>query len=201
MSSTDTPLPHDPNTLYRLARRAIQRLGVPVRWQADAVAEYVMAAWKAGQRTDHPGNVQAYQCLRGRGAVMDFVRRERRQEALAPGSCIVEAKRVSMEKMVMDSGGEWIPLSETIMDKNMPQPDARMLEAERNEAVRRALEELDPETRSVVQRIWLDGRSQTETAKELGLSRQKVQRLLDAVRARLRRRLAEYEPDFNRTRY
>jgi len=193
--------PHDTDTLYRLAKTAVKAIGVPDRWHEDAVAEYVAAAFTAGLKTDHPGNIQAYQCECGRGTVLNFLRRERHQEALSPASCSVEAKRVSLDKMIRMRDGELVPMIETIEDKNAEQPDARMLETERKEAVRRALAALSPVDREVVQRVLVDGGTQVETADALGLSRQKIQRILEKASAFLRKRLSDYESQYNRTRY
>ena len=200
MNSTDSIAPHDPDTLYRLAERAVQQIGVPTRWREDAVAEYVLAAWVAGQQTDGVGNVQAYQCRRGRGAVIDFTRREQRQENLSPGSCAVGAIRVSIDKTIRLPDGEQVPMSETIEDRNMPQPDARMLEAERREAVDQAVEDLARVTQEVVRLAWLEGRTQVEMAEALGLSRQKVQRTLDYARVFLRERLEIFGDMYNAMR-
>jgi len=191
----------DPGTLYRMAEVAAKEEGVPQRWREDAVAEYVARAWRAGEEADSHRNPRAYQCRMGRGAIQNFLRRERRQEALSPGSCTVGAKRVSIDKMIRMRDGERVPMAETIEDKNAEQPDARMLEAERNEAVKRAVGALDPVAREVVQRVLMGGRTQVETASALGLSRQKVQRILDQACPRLRRLLSAYEPEYNRQRY
>ena len=190
----------DPAALYRLAEAAAAKERVPPRWREDAVAEYVAGAWIAAAR-DNGRNLPAYQCRMGRGAIKNFVRRERRREALPPGACPAGAKRVSMEKTIMLADGEAVPMAETIEDGKIPQPDARMLEAERNAAVRRAMGALDPVARAVVQRVLLEDRTQREAAEALGLSRQAVQRILAQARLALRARLSAYESDFNRTRH
>jgi RNA polymerase sigma factor (sigma-70 family) len=194
-------VPYDEKTLYRMAETAATEEKVPHRWRADAVAEYVAHAYQAGLQSDRRGSVQAYQCRMGRGAITNFLRRERRQEALSPSSCIVGAKRVTLDKMITLRDGERVPMVETIVDENMPQPDARMLEAERNEAVKRAMAALPPLEREVVQRVMMEERTQVETAEALGLSRQKVQRILEKASASLRRHLAAYKDEYNRKRY
>ena len=201
MSTTDENVPYDEKTLYRMAEAAATEEGVPPRWREDAVAEYVARAWRAGQEADIEGHPRAYQGRMGRGAIQNFLRRERHQEALSPASCIVDAKRVTLDKMIKLRDGERVPMVETIEDKNAKQPDARMLEAERNEAVKRAVEALPPVDREVVQRVLMDGQTQVEAAKALGLSRQKVQRILEKAGDRLRRHLAAYKDEYNRQRY
>jgi len=201
MSSTDTIQPHDPDTLYRLAWRAVKTLGVPDRWREDAVAEYVMAAYEAGIQTDHPVNVQTRQYIRGRDAALKFHRRERRQEALSPGSCIVGAKRVSIDKTILLRDGEQARMSETIKDPNMPQPDALMLRNEQSGAMRRVFEELDSAAREAVKQVWLEERTQEAAAETLGLSRQGIQRILDQARIYLRERLKAHENACKGTRF
>jgi len=184
-----------------MAEAAATEEGVPRRWREDAVAEYVAYAWKAGQEADTQGNPRAYQCRMGRGAIQNFLRRERRQEALAPGSCSVGAKRVTLDKMVLDSGGEWIPLAETIEDRDIPQPDARMLANERNEAVKRAVDALPPLERQVAQLILMKGLGQEEAAEALGVTRKIVRGAVSRATKVLRERLSEYRDAFNRTRF
>jgi len=201
MSTNDKTAPYDPQTLYRMAEAAVARERVPDRWREDAVAEHVAAAFQAQFDSDGRNGIRAYQGGRGYGAVRNFVRRERRHEAMSPGSCMVGAKRVSMEKVIRLSDGEMVPMSETIEDKNVPQPDARLLEAERREAVERALGELDHKAREAVKLVWMEDRTQEEAALALGLSRQALQRILSRARTCLRELLADYAADFNRTRY
>jgi len=197
MSTNAPPHPHDESTLYRLAGRAVQKEGVPARWREDAVAEYVMAAWTAGLEEDHSRNIQAYQCLRGNGAVVDFMRREERQEALSPGSCIIDAKRVSLDKVIVLRDGERVPMVETIADKNAEKPYARMLEAERREAVERAVGEPPEEEQAVIRMVWLEEWTQEETADALNMTRKAVRGAIGRSRDYLRKRLAEYGDEFS----
>ena len=200
MSENDESTPYDEKTLYRMAEAAAKEEGVPQRWHEDAVAEYVAHAYKAGLDSDRRGSVQAYQCRMGRGAIQNFLRRERRQEALTPASCTKHAKRVSLDKMVLDSGGEWIPLVETIEDKEMPQPDARMLREERDQAVRRALGRLSPKERQAFKMVVLEGKTQEKAAERMRLSRDQVRYLVETATRRLRLFLADYEDEYNRCR-
>jgi len=183
----------DPDTLFRLAGRTVRMLGIPARWREDAVAEYVLAAYAAGQQVDCPADIQSYQCQLGRRAIIDFARRERRQESLAPAFCSVVAKQVSLDKMIRTRDGELVPMVETIKDVNALQADDRMLVAERREAIGRAVEALDPVARKAVEQVWLEGRTQEEAGKSLGLSRWAVQRILGHTNIRLRERLNVYE--------
>ena len=201
MSSTDESEPYDENTLYRMAEAAATEEGVPHRWREDAVAEYVARAWRAGQQAKNRKNIRGYQCCMGHGALRHFMLREQRQESLTLPFCSKEAKRVTLDKTIKLRDGERVSMVETIPDEEAAQPDARMLRREREEAVRRAMEALPPLDREVVQRVLVEGQTQVEAADTLGLSRQKVQRILDSARACLQDHLSEYRDAFNGMRF
>lgn len=193
--------PYDAATLYRLASRAMDKLNVPQRWRDDAMAEFVMAAHTAGQSADGRRNVQTYQCVNGNGAVLHFMRREYRNEQLSPAACPKGSSRISLDKKVPGMDGEPTTLAETVVDREMLAPDARLRSEEKRQAVYRALRTLPSEWFDAVRLVWLEGKRQNEAARHLRIPRKTLRQYLAKARIRLRAWLIEYADEYSNSRF
>jgi RNA polymerase sigma factor (sigma-70 family) len=76
-----------------------------------------------------------------------------------------------------------------------PSPDGCAGVRETRVAVRTFVDGLSPQLRQAVRRIYWDGASQADAARELGLSRTAVSKMMVRLRRRGRRRLAHHAPD------
>lgn len=196
--NTQTTAPYTADELYAIAAKTAAQLDVPEKWRDDAVQEFVVAAWRAGERSDV--NPRAHQFLRGRGAILDFMKHEIMMEELGPGECPKGAERISLG-LPLEGEGDASTLDETLIDPNALQPDAELRHEEREAAVRDALARLDPDQRTAAVSVWIEGRTQDEVAEAMKKTRQEIRTLLTLARRRLSWWLHDYKPEFNRSRY
>jgi RNA polymerase sigma-B factor len=89
---------------------------------------------------------------------------------------------VPLESVTSDESGDSNPLLSEI--------DARLDQVEYREVLRPAMEKLDPRERRILVLRFVDGKSQTEIAKIVGVSQMQVSRLVARSLARLREELA-----------
>lgn len=194
--SNINPTPYTAEELYPLAEKMVSRLHVPDKWVDDAVQEFVIAAWQAGEKPKP--DPRAYQIAMGKGAIQHFIRHEAMMENLGPGTCSRHAARVSFDMPVEGMVGEPATLAETIVDESVPSPDVAMLLNERDADVCVALENLGQDHRYAARAIWGEGKTQGEVAETLGKSRQEVRTLLTEAGPPLCEMLQRYESEFSR---
>lgn len=182
-------------TLMKLAHRAVGRFGVPERWRDDAIAEYVAAAFEAGQSAQVHGNRHAYQCRQGQGAIENFVRRERRKERYRPAQCPAFGQRVSLNQPVKGQEGEVTRLGETVVDHRIESPSARMEKVERERSVQTAIANLPDLHRRATSSTWVHGRQELDVAKALHITRHRLRNVLSQAREWLRKALWAYRDE------
>ena len=192
--------PYGGEELMEQARREAERLNLPESRREDAESEYVLGALEALQKDDQPGDIRAFQRQCGQNAMRMFLRREIRHERQSPRTCPRGAVRQSLNQLVPDGDGMLVPLSETLTDRQDNAPDGGLLRAEREEAVRRALSQLEPALADVAEKVLIEGMTQEDAAEALGFTRMMLRTRLNEARQYLQDALAAYRDDYRQTR-
>ncbi len=184
----NTNAPYTEEELYDLAAMEVSRHDIPESLRDDAIQEFAIAAWQAvGQAKTNP---RGYQFIRGRGAMIDWCRREIDVEKAVPPQCAEGATRLSFDAPAEGSDGESTLLSETIADPNANIPGEEPSCPNDDGHIEAALSLLTPEERETAIRVLIQGQSQREAAEAMGKSRRQVQWLLENVHIRLETRMA-----------
>ncbi len=188
----DTDAPYTAEELMELAAMEASRLNLPESMRDDAIQEFAIAAWQAGGQAKT--NPRGYQFIRGRGAMIDWCRREIDVKKAVPPQCAEGATRLSFDAPAEGSDGESTLLSETIADPHAGIPGEESGEAFDCAHFVAALDVLEPEVREVARRIFREGETQDEVAATLGYSRSKVRRLLNRAKKRLGAEMGAFQP-------
>ena len=192
--------PYSGDELMEQAQIEAGKLNLPEARREDAEAEYVLGALEAVQKSERSDSIRAFQQRCGRDAMLKFLRREHRHERLSPKYCSSKAERISLDTVVPDADGKPMSLANVLPDAECETPEAILLRAERDEAVRRAMARLDPELATVAAYVLVDGMTQEEAAEALGLTRKELRGRLEEAQRQLRNSLSAYRDDFNRIR-
>lgn len=179
----DTNTPYTEEELYDLASKEANRQRIPELYREDAIQEFVIAAWQAGQRDGR--NPRAYQYVRGRGAMIDFLREEIDVAQAVPPQCPESAMRLSFDAPTDGMDGEPTTLQEVIADPDAVIPGEEQPQQVNTVDIMAALSALTPEERKIAARVLVDGKSQREVATEMGTSRKKIRYLVENIRARI----------------
>lgn len=196
MTTPNITAPRTAEELYGLATEAASDLKIPGKWRDDAIQEFVIAAFNAGQRSET--NPRAHQVIRGRGAMVDFIRHEITMNERGPGECPTGAMRISFNLPVMGQCGEPTTLDETIPDQEGHAPDENLLWDERKAAVRSAMACLAPDERAAAVAVLIEDQTQEEAAITLNKTRKEIRHLLAMAMDRLPSMLRKYKHEYSR---
>jgi RNA polymerase sigma factor (sigma-70 family) len=196
MSDVSNQAPYGGDELLEQAAKAAKALNIPERRREDAESEYVLGALEALRKDDRPGDIRAFQRQCGHNAMLKFLRREIRHESLSPGNCPRGAEKKSLEQLVPDENGMMVSLAETVPDPSYSTPDTVLIRAEREAAVRRAVERLEPELMAGAIQVLVEGKTQEKAAEYLGITRRVLETQLNSAKQRLQESLSSYRVEY-----
>jgi RNA polymerase sigma-70 factor (ECF subfamily) len=147
----------------------------------DALQETFLRAFREGARLSYNGLQPFKPWLLGiaRNLVIDDYRRRRRELALFVPEAAEPHQREAQELAAADHPDRW--------GERAPDPERALHQRRQAALLQGFLESLDDGERALVQHHFVEQRSQEETARALGMDRNRVRRLIQDIRLKLLR--------------